>query len=194
MKIGSLVVHAENAAHSAASCLGACPSNRRGRVPGLAGADARRRDAGDVVAHRRGAPTKQMSLPGRNPKGAWGLHGDRFVARRQRCASTSPPPRALRSPCKPHACDPSYYSDRLLAVDCAADPSAMLKYDCNKQMFRRERPANGPLLACVSLGGFVNGVVHLQTDDHFVPMRLAVNHFAHKRNGSPLHFRERTHV
>ena len=99
--------------------LGVCPSNRRGRVPGPAGADARRRDAGDVVAHRRVAPTKQMSPPGRNPKGAWGLHDDRCVARRQRCATTSPPPRALRSPCKPHARDPFYYSDKLLArISC----------------------------------------------------------------------------
>ena len=38
--------------------LGACPRIGRGRVPGLEGADARRRDAGDVGAHRRGAPTK----------------------------------------------------------------------------------------------------------------------------------------
>jgi hypothetical protein len=30
---------------------------------GLEGADAGRRDAGDVGAHRRGAPTKQMPLP-----------------------------------------------------------------------------------------------------------------------------------
>ena len=64
--------------------LGVCPSNRRGRVPGLAGADARRRDAGDVVAHRRVAPTKQMSPPGRNPKGAWALHDDR-----SRCSSST---------------------------------------------------------------------------------------------------------
>ena len=95
-------------------CLGACPRIGRGRVPGLEGADARRRDAGDVGAHRRGAPTKQMPLPSRNPKGAWGLHDDRCVARRRRCAWTSPPPRALRSPCKPHARDPFEFSDRLL--------------------------------------------------------------------------------
>ena len=95
--------------------LGACPRIGRGRVPGLEGADARRRDAGDVGAHCRGAPTKQMPLPSRNPKGAWGLHGDRCVARRRRCAWTSPPPRALRSPCKPHARDPFEFSDRLLA-------------------------------------------------------------------------------
>jgi hypothetical protein len=43
--------------------LGACLRIGRGRVPGLEGADARRRDAGDVGAHRRGAPTKQMPLP-----------------------------------------------------------------------------------------------------------------------------------
>jgi len=96
--------------------LGACPRIERGRVPGLEGADARRRDAGDVSAHRRGAPTKQMPLPSRNPKGAWGLHDDRCVARRRRCTWTSPPPRALRSPCKPHARDPFQFSDRLLGL------------------------------------------------------------------------------
>ena len=102
--------------------LGACPRIGRGRVPGLEGVDARRRDAGDVGAHRRGAPTKQMPLPSRNPKGAWGLHDDRCVARRRRCAWTSPPPRALRSPCKPHARDPFEFSDRLLVADiCVFD-------------------------------------------------------------------------
>ena len=87
--------------------LGARPRIRRGRVPSAAGADARRRDAGDVAAHRRGAPTPQMPPRRRNPKGAWGLRGDLRVARRQRCAETSPPPRALSSPRKPHARDPS---------------------------------------------------------------------------------------
>jgi len=86
--------------------LGARPRIRRGRVPSAAGANARRRDAGDVSAHRRGAPTQQMPPRRRNPKGAWGLHGDRGVARRQRCTTASPPPRALRSPGKPHARDP----------------------------------------------------------------------------------------
>ena len=42
--------------------LGACPRIRRHRVPSAAGADARRRDAGDVGVHRRGAPTPQMPL------------------------------------------------------------------------------------------------------------------------------------
>jgi purine-nucleoside phosphorylase len=50
--------------------LGACPRIRRHRVPSAAGADARRRDAGDVVVHRRGAPTPQMPLRRRNPKGS----------------------------------------------------------------------------------------------------------------------------
>ena len=59
-----------------------------------------------------------MPLPSRNPKGAWGLDDDRCVARRRRCAWTSPPPRALRSPCKPHARDPFEFSDRLLAQAC----------------------------------------------------------------------------
>jgi hypothetical protein len=52
--------------------LGACPSIRRSRVPGFAEADARRRDAGDVGAHRRGAPTKQMP----RKAGTQRAHGD----------------------------------------------------------------------------------------------------------------------
>ena len=93
--------------------LGACPRIRRGRVPGAAGADARRRDAGDAGTCR-GAATTQTPPRRREPEGRMG------VARRSRRSSsstmapTSPPPRALRSPRKPHARDPSYYSDRLL--------------------------------------------------------------------------------
>jgi len=87
--------------------LGARPRISRGRVPSAAGADARRRDAGDVSVHRRGAPASHLPPRCRNPKGAWGLRGDLCVARRQRCARTSPPPRALSSPRKPHARDPS---------------------------------------------------------------------------------------
>jgi hypothetical protein len=64
--------------------LGACPRTGRGRVPGLEGADARRRDAGDIGAHRRGAPTKQMPLPSQEPEGRMG------VARRSlRCSSST---------------------------------------------------------------------------------------------------------
>src|SRR5205807_8777094 len=43
-----------------------------------------------------------------------GIAGELFVARRRRCPA-SPPPRASISPRKPHARDPCYYSDRLLA-------------------------------------------------------------------------------
>jgi hypothetical protein len=93
--------------------LGACPRIRRHRVPSAAWADARPRDAGDVGVHRRGAPTPQMPPRlGRcadpdppEPEGLMGIAGDFCVARRQRCASTSPPPRALNSPRKPHARD-----------------------------------------------------------------------------------------
>ena len=70
--------------------LGACPRIRRGRVPGAEGADARRRDAGDVRVHRRGAPTPQMPPRRPEPEGRMGVVGDLFVARRRRCASTSP--------------------------------------------------------------------------------------------------------
>jgi hypothetical protein len=55
------------------SISGVCPSIRRYRVPSATGADARRRDAGDVDVHRRGAPTPQMPPCRRNPKGAWVL-------------------------------------------------------------------------------------------------------------------------
>jgi hypothetical protein len=37
------------------------------------------------------------------PEGRMEVAGDLCVARRQRCALTSPPPRALSSPPKPHA-------------------------------------------------------------------------------------------
>ena len=46
-----------------------------------------------------------------------GIAGAYVVARRQRCATTSPPPRALSAPRKPHARDPSQFSDRLLITD-----------------------------------------------------------------------------
>ena len=42
------VRHIDHRRTQALLFLGACPRIRRGRVPGLAGADARRRDAGDV--------------------------------------------------------------------------------------------------------------------------------------------------
>ncbi len=52
--------------------LGACPSKSMGRGPSATPADARRRDAGNVV-HCRGAATPQMPACRRNPEGAWGL-------------------------------------------------------------------------------------------------------------------------
>ena len=73
-------------------------------------------DAGDVNVHHRGAPTPQMSLCRRNPKGAWVLQAISallIVNDGQRCATTSPPPRALISPPKPHARNTPSYSDRL---------------------------------------------------------------------------------
>ena len=87
--------------------LGACPRIRRHRVPSAAGADARRRDAGDVDVHRRGAPTPQMPPRRRNPKGAWGLRAISALLVVNDVHSTSPPPRALSSPRKPHARDTS---------------------------------------------------------------------------------------
>ena len=58
-------------------------------------------------ANEADAPSKP------EPEGRMGLDDDRCVARRRRCAWTSPPPRAVRSPCKPHARDPFEFSDRL---------------------------------------------------------------------------------
>jgi len=45
----------------ACGAQGACPGIKRDRVPSAEGPDARRRAAGDVFAHRRGAATKQMA-------------------------------------------------------------------------------------------------------------------------------------
>src|SRR5437667_7341086 len=50
-----------------------------GRVASAAGADARRRAAGDVGAHRRGEATKQTRPRRRNPEGAWVLLGSAIV-------------------------------------------------------------------------------------------------------------------
>jgi len=52
-------------------------------------------NSGDEVADQRG---RDLFIA---------AYTDRCVARRQRCAPTSPPLRALRSPRKPHARDPS---------------------------------------------------------------------------------------
>jgi hypothetical protein len=102
--------------------LGVCPSIGRSRVPGFARADARRRDAGDAgTSSRSGNAADTSAKP--EPKGRMG------VARRSlRCSSsTMSPHRLLLAPCaragplrgprscKPHARDPSYYSDSLLA-------------------------------------------------------------------------------
>ena len=98
---------------------GAGPRIRRGRVPStvppaalLVGADARRRDAGDVGVYRRGATTPQM------PRAAGTRRAHGCCGRSRRCSTstmynTSPPPRALTSPRKPHARDPPEFSDRL---------------------------------------------------------------------------------
>jgi hypothetical protein len=52
------------------------------------------------------------------PAGRMGIAGDLFVARRQRCTSTSPPPHALSSPRKTHARDPLYFHHGLLVLLC----------------------------------------------------------------------------
>ncbi len=66
--------------------------------------------------HCREAPTQQMTRCRRNPLGERGL----------RCISSllvvavvpaSPPPRSSTCPRKPHPRGPTYYSDRLLAMD-----------------------------------------------------------------------------
>ena len=72
-----------------------------GRVPSAAGADARRRDAGDVVAPSRSANTADAPAPP-EPEGRMGVAGDLCVARRQRCpriASSSRLDLASQAPC-----------------------------------------------------------------------------------------------
>ena len=71
--VGLLDVLSSTSAGPSVARLGARPRIERGRVPSATGADARRRDAGDVDVHRRGAPTQQMPLAARNPLGAWVL-------------------------------------------------------------------------------------------------------------------------
>ena len=63
--------------------LGACPRIRRGRVPGAAGADARRRDAGDVVTSSRSA--NEADAPA--PPGTRRARGD--CGRSLRCSSST---------------------------------------------------------------------------------------------------------
>ena len=72
-----------------------------GRVLSAAGAYARRRDAGDVVASSRSANTADAPAPP-EPEGRMGVAGDLCVARRQRCpriASSSRLDLASQAPC-----------------------------------------------------------------------------------------------
>ena len=85
-----------------ANALAARGESTVGRVPSAAGADARRRDAGDVVASSRSANTGKMLPRRRNPKGAWGLRAISALLV-VNDVTASPPPRALISPRKPHA-------------------------------------------------------------------------------------------
>jgi hypothetical protein len=55
-----------------------------GRVPSAAGADARRRDAGDAVSSSRSANAADAPAPP-EPFGRMGIVGNLCVARRQRC-------------------------------------------------------------------------------------------------------------
>jgi len=84
--------------------LGACPSNRMGRVRGGAGPSASLPRLGDVPHRiRRGA--SHTAPRRREPEGRMGVAAPCF---------TSIPPRASPGTPKPHARAPSYYSDRLL--------------------------------------------------------------------------------
>jgi len=68
-------------------------------------ADARRCDAGDAGAHRRGAATKQTGPPRRHPQGG---RGSRAISASLvvNDVPTSPPPHSLTSPRepRPHTC------------------------------------------------------------------------------------------
>ena len=89
-----------------------------GRVPSAAGVDARRRDAEDVGAHRRGALTQQMPPRRRNPKGAWGLRAISSLLVVDDVHRHRHPPRALTSPRKTHARDLWYFHHVLLEGGC----------------------------------------------------------------------------
>jgi hypothetical protein len=86
--------------------VGRCKAARRRRCWSTSSRSA---NAADAPAAGPQADPDPPELEGR-----MGVANDFFVARRQRCASTSPPPRALNSPRKPHARDASQFSDRLL--------------------------------------------------------------------------------
>jgi len=72
----------------------------------LVGPDARRRAAGDVFVHHRGAATKQMAPRRRNPAGAWELRAISALLVVDDTPWHRLPPRALSLPRKPHARDP----------------------------------------------------------------------------------------
>jgi len=72
----------------------------------LVGPDARRRAAGDVFVHHRGAATKQMAPRRRNPAGTWGLRAISTLLVVDDAPWHRLPPRALSLPRKPHARDP----------------------------------------------------------------------------------------
>src|SRR5207249_8986392 len=101
--------------------------------PSAAGADARRRPAGDVAVHRRGTATTQMRPRRRNPKGAWVLRASLQLLVVDDVHRHRLPPRALRSPhfhspiwkfarsgtlrVNTHARDPLYFHHGLLCRD-----------------------------------------------------------------------------
>jgi hypothetical protein len=83
-----------------------------GRVPSAAGADARRRDAGDAVSSSRSVNAADAPAPP-EPFGRMGIEGNLCVARRQRCpriASSSRLDLALNT----HARDLLYFHHGLL--------------------------------------------------------------------------------
>ena len=93
--------------------LAARGESTMGRVPSAAGVDVRRRDAGNVVTLSRSANAADAPAAP-EPIGRIGVAGNLFVARRQRCAPTSPPPRALTLPRKPYARGLLYFHHGLL--------------------------------------------------------------------------------
>jgi hypothetical protein len=76
---------------------GAVPENWARLCFGRRRADAKLRDTGDTIVHRRGEPTKQSPWAAGNRKGP---AGDRCVALPKRCAPTLSSACAWRSPPK----------------------------------------------------------------------------------------------
>ena len=92
--------------------------------------------------------------------------GDLFIARRQRCASTSPPPLALTSPRKTHARDLLYFHHGLLELPSSV--SAELRLTLKSLLIPEfSMPESAALLEVDAVRAF-NEIVAKETSLHSV--------------------------